>query len=437
MTNKHTDDLYQAYKNGNLTLQEVQKRIAMLTSGPDKDGLSFDGLCLHQIFSQQAERRGSNTALKLGDEIMSYTTLDKKSTQLAIYLQSQGVGQESLVGICIGRRIETMVAILAVLKAGGAYIPLDPEYPQDRLEYMVEDSQAAIILTIADEAGKVDGYFNRANNQERVQLISFDERWQTIEQCASERELQPFNDPTQLAYIIYTSGSTGKPKGVMVEHHNVTRLLSATEADYRFGSHDVWSLFHSFSFDVSVFEMWGALLYGGQLVLVPFGVSRSPVDFYSLLKQTGVTVLSQTPSAFFQLERVASAPEQDKLEQLRFVIFAGEALPISRLEKWFDKYGDAKPTMVNMYGITETTVHASYYEVTRADLDKNKSLIGVPISDLFFYLLDENGEPVRNFCEWTGRYPWLSQSGNPHRRTLSRRSFYCWQSRVQIGRFSH
>ncbi|WP_193201045.1 AMP-binding protein, partial [Nostoc sp. MG11] len=197
-----------------------------------------------------------------------------------------------------------------------------------------------------------------------------------------------------LAYIIYTSGSTGKPKGVLINHANIVRLFAATEEWFQFNNQDVWTLFHSFAFDFSVWEIWGALIKGGRLVIVPYWVSRSPTDFYHLLCQEQVTVLNQTPSAFRQLIWAEQAEQRNQDNplplSLRWVIFGGEALEIHSLKPWFSRHGDEIPKLVNMYGITETTVHVTYRPITTADLSNNAgSVIGCPIPDLQVYVLDK------------------------------------------------
>lgn len=198
------------------------------------------------------------------------------------------------------------------------------------------------------------------------------------------------------AYIIYTSGSTGKPKGVVIPHQNVIRLLTSTEHWFHFDEEDVWTMFHSYAFDFSVWEIWGPLLYGGRLVIVPHTISRSPEEMMRLLVDEGVTVLNQTPSAFYQLMQIDK--EQQTLGQalsLRYVIFGGEALELSRLEDWYSRHSDCKPKLINMYGITETTVHVTYNVLNRDMIaKKSSSLIGEPIPDLHVYVLDEYLQPV-------------------------------------------
>ncbi|MGI8964719.1 MAG: amino acid adenylation domain-containing protein, partial [Limisphaerales bacterium] len=226
------------------------------------------------------------------------------------------------------------------------------------------------------------------------QVICLDSDWEII---AKESEKNPTSGATgeNLAYVIYTSGSTGKPKGCLVTHQNVVRLFTQTEHWYHFDERDVWSLFHSYAFDFSVWEIWGALIYGGKLVVVPYFVSRSPAAFYQLLGKEKVTVLNQTPSAFRQLIWAENSAETKQNLNLRYVIFGGEALELQSLKPWFDRHGDKKPQLVNMYGITETTVHVTYRPISLADLSTGDgSVIGGSIPDLQLYVLDESLKKV-------------------------------------------
>lgn len=343
---------------------------------------------LIERFAAQVQQRPEAIALSEGDCTLTYQELDQRSTQLAHYLVQRGVTTDAVVGLCLPRSLDLIVAILGILKAGGAYVPLDPSYPTERLHWILEDAQPAIVVTLAAEA-------------ERLALapeatVCLDRDAEAIRQQSAQRELA-FPQPDQLAYVIYTSGSTGQPKGVMVRHGQVVRLFTATQSWFQFGSEDVWTLFHSFAFDFSVWEIWGALLYGGQLVMVPYEVSRSPQAFYQLLQQAGVTVLNQTPTAFRQLMAVdeqASAPLA-----LKWVIFGGEALELQSLQPWFERHGDGQaptqgPQLVNMYGITETTVHVTYRPLRQSDALSSASVIGRPIPDLAIYVLDAEQQPV-------------------------------------------
>ena len=342
--------------------------------------------CIHELFEEQARISPDATALIFEDEALTYAELNSRANQLARSLQKHGVGPEVLVGLFLDRTPDVVVAILAILKAGGAYLPLEQAYPKERLRFMLTDAQAPVLITQRSLEEKLP----RAD----AQRIYLDTDWPTIS-GENDENLPSRATAETTAYIIYTSGSTGKPKGVLVSHRNVVRLFQATDHWFGFNSDDVWTLFHSYAFDFSVWEIWGALLYGGRVVVVPYWVSRSPESFHDLLCREGVTVLNQTPSAFRQLIHVdESKPDSERLA-LRYVIFGGEALELQALAPWVARHGDSNPQLINMYGITETTVHVTYMPITK-DLIANGSgsVIGVPIPDLQTYLLDESMKPV-------------------------------------------
>jgi amino acid adenylation domain-containing protein len=340
-------------------------------------------LSLIHAFEEQARKAPDAIALSYERQEMRYAELNERANQLAHYLIKQGVGPEQLVGICMERSVDMVVALLGVLKTGGAYVPLDPGYPQERLRYMVEASQTRFLLTREGLSASLPATESK--------LICLDREWSNMAKESSENP-EPRSTRQNLAYVIFTSGSTGVPKGVMVTHGNVLRLMAATQQWFCFTSNDVWTLFHSYAFDFSVWELWGALLYGGRLVLVPYWVSRSPEEFCALLDREHVSVLNQTPSAFRQLMEVESGKER-KLESLRLVIFGGEALDVSGMANWWQRYGQDCPRMINMYGITETTVHVTYKHLAEVDTHAAGlgSVIGVPIPDLQVYVLDAQG----------------------------------------------
>ncbi|MFI3120439.1 MAG: AMP-binding protein, partial [Methylococcaceae bacterium] len=326
------------------------------------------------LFQAQAGKTPDAIAVVFEDRQLSYRELNQQANQLAHYLLDLKTGN-CLIGICVERSLAMIVGLLAIVKAGAAYVPLDPDYPAQRLQFILDDAAVPVLLTQSHLLERLPA----AN----AKVVCMDKEKEAIARC-SEENPAPQSGPDDLAYVIYTSGSTGKPKGCQLTQANVTRLFFATDDWYRFNEQDVWTVFHSYAFDFSVWEIWGALFYGGKLVVVPHHTSRNPSLFYQLLIEQGVTVLNQTPSAFRQLQDVDKQP--DKLS-LRLVIFGGEALDFAALQPWFCRHGDQQPQLVNMYGITETTVHVTYYPVLAGD-NHGKSIIGKPIPDLQVWVVD-------------------------------------------------
>ena len=365
-----------------LELMGPAERARMVDGWRRTDAAPAPAGSIHRRFEAAARRTPDAVALVCGATGLTYAQLDERADRLARALRRRGVRPEVRVGICLERSPETVVAILGVLKAGGAYVPIDPAYPADRIGYLLEDSGVALVVA-------QDGT-RSAVPSSSIPVLTLDELLADAgdDGGAGRGDVSPGN----AAYVIYTSGSTGKPKGVVVTHANVLRLFDATEPWFGFGADDVWTLFHSYAFDFSVWEMWGALLYGGRLVVVPFGISRDPAAFRALLSTEGVTVLNQTPSAFRQL--VHADEGADGALALRWVVFGGEALEPRSLAPWFARHGDARPRLVNMYGITETTVHVTFRPLSIADAEAGGSMIGEPIPDLGVYLLDGRLEPV-------------------------------------------
>ncbi|HEY2329664.1 MAG TPA: amino acid adenylation domain-containing protein [Verrucomicrobiae bacterium] len=347
------------------------------------------GKCLHRLFEEQAERTPDAVAVMFENEAVTYRELNRRANQLAHRLHALGVGPEVMVGLCLERSAEMVVGILGILKAGGAYVPVDTAYPAERLKFILQDAKVPVLVT---QQSLHDNFKFEISNLKLVCVDELPESRDVVEHPIPNIQHSTFK-PDNLAYVIYTSGSTGQPKGVMVTHRNVTRLFAATQPWYRFNERDVWTLFHSVAFDFSVWEIWGALLYGGRLVVVPYLMSRSPEAFIELLKREQVTVLNQTPSAFRQLIQAEQNAGQSHELALRLVIFGGEALEMRSLQPWFERHGDAQPQLVNMYGITETTVHVTYRPLTVGDLDSG-SVIGTPIPDLEIYILDAHRQPV-------------------------------------------
>ncbi|QAV89695.1 nonribosomal peptide synthetase DhbF [Bacillus subtilis] len=379
---------------GNLDILAPEEHSSMVT---DWQSVSekIPHACLPEQFEKQAALRPDAIAVVYENQELSYAELNERANRLARMMISEGVGPEQFVALALPRSLEMAVGLLAVLKAGAAYLPLDPDYPADRIAFMLKDAQPAFIMTNTKAA-------NHIPPVENVPKIVLDdpelaEKLNTYPagNPKNKDRTQPLS-PLNTAYVIYTSGSTGVPKGVMIPHQNVTRLFAATEHWFRFSSDDIWTMFHSYAFDFSVWEIWGPLLHGGRLVIVPHHVSRSPEAFLRLLVKEGVTVLNQTPSAFYQfMQAEREQPDLGQALSLRYVIFGGEALELSRLEDWYNRHPENRPQLINMYGITETTVHVSYIELDRsmAALRAN-SLIGCGIPDLGVYVLDERLQPV-------------------------------------------
>nr|WP_307666259.1 non-ribosomal peptide synthetase [Streptomyces sp. V2I9] len=355
----------------------------------EANGVPGDGpapLTLAEVYGAAARRHPERTAVSCEGTSLTYAELSSRARSLARLLASRGIGPGSIVALALPRSPDLVAGLLAVSLAGAAYLPMDPDYPADRLAYMLDDARPAALITDTATAGRLPAH--------DLPLITVDEAAGfpdgPLGQADRTRPLTP-QDP---AYVIYTSGSTGRPKGVVVTQHNVTRLLTATEHWFAFGPDDVWTLFHSYAFDFSVWELWGALLYGGRVVVVPHVTSRDPHAFLRLLADEKVTVLNQTPSAFYQLAAADRESPGHELA-LRYVVFGGEALELGRLADWYTRHHENAPTLVNMYGITETTVHVSYLALDRATAASAiSSTIGVNIPDLRVYVLDDRLQPV-------------------------------------------
>ena len=370
---------------GGLEMLTEAEHQQMLVEWNDTAEVYTGDATLHRLVQLQALERPNAVAVVFGEEQLSYRELNERANRLAHYLRGRGVGPEVLVGVCIERGIDMVTALLAVLKAGGAYVPLDPEYPAERLEFLLRDTAAPVVLTR-------EALRDRLPTGVR-ELVCLDADGVSIAR-------QPATDPDSgvqpdnLAYVIYTSGSTGMPKGVQIRHRSILNRLHGTDGNFGFGPEDVWSLFHSFAFDFSVWEIWGALTYGGRLVVVDHETSRNAAAFAELLIEQRVTVLNQTPSAFSLLQEQVRPDVAGKLS-LRLVIFGGEALQPTSLRSWWKANSGAGPRLVNMYGITETTVHATVRDITEADMERAAvSPIGQPLADTKMFVLDAVGRVV-------------------------------------------
>ena len=377
---------------GNITLLTPDERTKILDAWSLGKESFNDAACLHELIEAQVREQPGATAVVYEDASLTYGELNARANRLARHLRALGVGPDVLVGLAVERSLEMVVGLLGILKAGGAYVPLDPAYPAERLAYMLEDARLALVLTQEHLLSSLTGAAK--NSSSAAKFWRLDRDWPEIEHH-SDADLVNLTRPQDLAYCIYTSGSTGRPKGVLLTHLNAVRLFQATQPWFDFDRRDVWTMFHSLAFDFSVWELFGALTNGGKLVVVPYRTSRSPEDFLDLLRREQVTVLNQTPSAFRQLTRVAGLYDEDGAKlHLRYVVFGGEALDAASLRPWFDHFGDRHPLLINMYGITETTVHVTYRPLRVEDLNGSAIPIGRAIPDLSPYILDLDMTPV-------------------------------------------
>jgi amino acid adenylation domain-containing protein len=332
---------------------------------------------LPDCFTQTVAEHGDAIALVDGSRRLTYYELDEISDRIASLLARRGIEPGSIVGVSVGAASEAVEAILGVLKAGCAYLPLDPRYPRERREFMCADAGAAMVISDGPPEGNETG-----------EPFPFE----ALAPAPRTRPRPPIS-PDDLAYVMFTSGSSGRPKGVCVSHDNVLQLLQATSGLFDFGSDDAWTLFHSYSFDFSVWEMWGAFAYGGRLIVVPDETKTAPGQLLDLLEAESVTVFNQVPSVFrYVADAFAQRPR--KLS-LRYIVFGGEALDRAAARRWLEAAGTAAPRLVNMYGITETTVHVTYKELAADDLlGEGPTPIGVPLPHLDVLVADDQLRPV-------------------------------------------
>ncbi|KRE34710.1 hypothetical protein ASG82_00380 [Mycobacterium sp. Soil538] len=326
------------------------------------------------LWAAQVARTPEAVAVTCAGRSMTYRELDETSNRLGQLLSGEGAGPGQCVALLFSRSAEAIVALLSVLKSGAAYLAIDPAMPDARIAFMLADAAPIAVITTADLRARLDG----------CDLPVIDIADPRIDTQPTTALTAPA--PDDIAYIIYTSGTTGDPKGVAVTHRNVTALLQALDTDVPGGG--AWTQSHSLAFDFSVWEIWGALLRGGRLVVVSESVARSPDDFHALLVAEEVSVLSRTPSAFYALQTADTLqPQLGEQLTLQTVVFGGEALDPQRLRLWRQNH-PRLPRLINMYGITETTVHASFREIVDSDVDSNASPIGLPLAHLAFFVLD-------------------------------------------------
>ncbi|OSC42468.1 hypothetical protein B8W66_02595, partial [Mycobacterium decipiens] len=344
-----------------------------------------------ELFAAQVARIPESPAVQDDQETLTYRELDIRATDLARGLRAHGAGPEAIVAVALPRSARLVVALLAIAKTGAAYLPIDPNYPSERSAYILTDAAPQILITDTPTAPTLP--------DTGIPLLILD----TTEVGHGGIEATPadcYQDsprprPENLAYIMYTSGSTGAPKPVAITHRNVVALFAGFQRWCGLTDTDVWAWCHSPAFDFAVWELWGALLHGAQAVAVPWDVVRAPRALWQLVVDKRITVLSQTPSAFYELIRAEREyPAGAENSALRMVVFGGEALDPSRLRGWYPDQGDHAPALINMYGITETTVHTTYLELTSEDAESGVSPIGGPLGTVGVFVLDAGLCPV-------------------------------------------
>ncbi|MET9519170.1 amino acid adenylation domain-containing protein [Streptomyces sp. NPDC002994] len=351
---------------------------------------SFEAVsrCVHEAFEAQVAEAPDAVAVIADGQELTYAEVNRRANRLAHHLRSLGAGAESLVGVCLERGIELIPTLVGVLKAGAGYVPLDLINPADRLEYILSDSGASVVVTTGAQAALLSGIH-------QGDLVVLD-RDQELLAAHPDTDPEPVNVPDNVIYVMYTSGSTGRPKGVCLSHANVMRLMDTVQEHHALDESDTLTLFHSYAFDISVFEMWGALLYGGRLVVAPHEVTRSPEDFLDLLVEHEVTVVCQTPTAFRPLVAAAEA-DDERLRRLslRAVILGGEKVDVPALKPWVARLGLGRIALTNMYGPTETAVYSTYHRLTKRDFRPGApASIGRPLSDTRAHLVDGLGNLV-------------------------------------------
>ncbi|MFD3507485.1 amino acid adenylation domain-containing protein [Nocardia sp. NPDC058666] len=377
---------------GDIDVLAPGERELVLREG-DSPGIAVPEVTLADLLTMQAQQRPESIAIRAGERSLTFAELLGRASALARALIARGAGPDSVVAVAVPRTEELPVALLAVLLSGAGYLPIDPGYPAQRLEYIVADAKPAVLLT-------TPGEFELLAPLSGLPVVLLQHARDHSDAPLHPTERRAPLRPDHLAYVIYTSGSTGMPKGVGVTHRNVLELFANTQLLFAFDEDDVWTMFHSFTFDFSVWELWCALAGGSSVVVVDHMTSRSPIEFRELLAREHVTVLSQTPTAFAQLDeadRAAQAAGAPALP-LRYVVFGGEELDPRKLHRWYDRYGNGSgaPELVNMFGITETAVHASYQllapEGEQTELPG--SLIGRALPGLSIVVLDDRLRPV-------------------------------------------
>ncbi len=383
---------------GDIGLVDTAQQLEILGAA-GTDGIAVPEVTLARLFSDSVGAHPDAVAVSDGVARLTYAELDRRAEAVAARLTECGAGPETLVAVALSRSVDLVVGLLGVIKAGAGYLPLDLAYPRERVRFVLDDAAPVVVLTAAATASDVPEY------SAPVVLV---------EDCVevgprTRRAAAPEAGPDNVAYVIYTSGSTGRPKGVVVSHRQAVTLFTRAAERFDLGRDDVWTMFHSYAFDFAVWEMWGPLVSGGRVVVVDHDTSRAPDALVRILVRERVTVLSQTPSAFYGFadaeRRYRESGSAAGELALRYVVLGGEALDTSRLTEWFAAHEPDAPRVVNMYGITETTVHVTYSELGGANSAAvdysaadgpaaDNAGIGTPLPGLRAYVLDDRLRPT-------------------------------------------
>lgn len=336
------------------------------------DNVNFENNDIKTIFENVCEKNSNRIAVIQNNEKITYSQLNELSNKLARVLLKKGIGKGDSVAVISDRNIQLIINILSVIKIGARYIPIDPNYPEERINYMLTDSGTKAILLSTDNVLELNG-----DTAIDVRKLSLDGE--------SGANLDINISPEDQLYVIYTSGTTGKPKGVKISHINVVRLLFHDNNRFSFSNRDVWMLFHYYGFDFSVWEIFGAILNGGMLVVPSLDEIHDNYLIIELIKKHQVTVLNQVPSSFYAL---MYALGKTKLLSLRYLIFGGEALEPLKLRDFYLNNGHVN--IINMYGITEATVHVTYKKIESSEIEQGISNIGCPLPTTGLYLMNDD-----------------------------------------------
>lgn len=344
--------------------------------------------CIHEVFEEKTKQNPDAVAVIFEDRSLTYKELDEKSTSVAVYLQHQGVGPEHPVAICAERSFDMIIGILGILKAGGAYVPLDPSFPQERLEYMLDDSQASIVLTQPNVRHSISGLTGS-----HVKAINIELACRNGYTDQQSSDLKRKVKPEHLAYIIYTSGSTGQPKGVMVEHRSIMNTLNFLESHYPVTAEDAYLLKTNYVFDVSISELFGWFIGNGRLVILPPNGEKSPQLCMDYIEKYQVSHINFVPAMLHVfLETAKDNKQLTEDGPLKYMMVAGEAFPKELVKKAVSIFKNCH--VENIYGPTEAAIYAAYFGCGKGDIASHHTPIGKPVSNAKIHIVDRHLKPV-------------------------------------------